>query len=338
MSTESADTQPTKAAEEPKIDAGAVLTAVVGGAQQLRRRSSVGVEKFAPVVEEKLTAGKSLLQKLQDFSHYLWVLLGLVLMLHGAQFKNLFLCTQIVMAFCFTRVQGSVLAFYNDLTTAKEKLDADAAGETKEGEASNKHAEKRASKKEATGLDKDAAEAKKLLKVLDTDKVSAAVFEVCVAAMACHMVMQGGLVRVVVVTNALVKGFKDRINGVFTFSGFEDMQKWTDLLISFVLYSTFGGMSVLFSSLAFALNLGATGAQLALTYGLQIAEKMGKVPGGKTADEFAASLPGLAALVVLTAFGTLWQFWAIMSDSGMASYFTFIYFPAVIAEWWISLF
>jgi len=79
-------------------------------------------------------------------------------------------------------------------------------------------------------------------------------------------------------------------------------------------------------------------ALLLTTYGLRIAEGMGRIPGGKTADEFAASVPGLAVLGGLTLFGTLWQFWAIVADSGMASYFTILYLPAVIAEWWISLF
>jgi len=335
------------------IDAGPVLTVPLALGAGFARKASDGVQKFA--VQEKLSAVKNnpTVEKITNKSNYLWALLGLVLIFHGAQFKNLFLCVQVLTAFCLSRVKGSVLALWNDLTTAKEKMNADAPAEDEskadakaEAKPESKHAQKRGAKQDGKldaadaqkQREEDAGEAKKLLKVIDTDKVSAAVFEVCVAAMAGHMVMEGGLVKAVVVTHALVKASQERINGLLKFSGFEDHQAWTDLLLSFVLSSFFGGMAMTMSSLAFAMNLASSGAQLLTTYGLRIAEGMGKIPGGKTADEFAASVPGLAALGGLTAFGTLWQFWAIMADSGMASYLTLLYLPAVIAEWWISLF
>lgn len=333
-----------------QIDAGPVLNIPLALGTVLSRKASDGVEKLA--VQEKFSTlkGNPNVAKLTSKSDYLWALLGLVLLFHGAQFKNLFLCTQIITAFCFARMKGSILALYNDLTTAKEKMDADGSDESKadakaEAKPENKHAQKRASKGAAGDKadvslqrEEDAAEAKKLLKALDTDKVSAAVFEVCVAAMSCHMVMQGGLMKVVVVTNALVNASKVKINGLLKFTGFEDMQAWTDLLLTFVLYSFFGGMALVASSLAFALNVASFAAQLLTTYGLKIAEAMGRIPGGKTADEFAASVQGLGLLGALTAFGTLWQFWAIVADSDMAFYFKIAYLPAVIGEWWISLF
>jgi len=329
----------------PTIDAGPALCLPLALGTVLMRKGSSGVEKLN--VTEKLSAVKdhATVAKIASMSTYLWTLLGFVLIFHGAQFKNLFLCTQIITEFLMARVKGSVLALWGDVSTAKEKLDGDAGDDATNADAKaeakpdSKHAQKRASKKDSDKpadqqqqREEDAAEAKKLLKVLDTDKLSAAVFEVCVAAMACHMVMEGGLVKAVAVTFALVKACKEKINAKLKFSGFEDMQAWTDLLLSFVLYSFFGGMAVLMPSVAFSLNLASCGAKLVTESGLRIGESMGRIPKGVSAEEFAGSLPGLAMLGGLAAFGTMWQFWAIMAESDMAFYFKIVYMPAYIAE------
>merc|ERR1712070_504210 len=151
-------------------------------------------------------------------------------------------------------------------------------------------------------------------------------------------VMEGGLARVVVVTYALVKACKEKIAGFLDFSEHKDMETWTDLLLNLVLYSFFGGMALVTRSLALALIVALCGAQLLTEHGLRLAESKGKIPDGQSAEAFAASVKGLAELGGLTVFGTLWQFWALMADSGMAWYFKIIYLPAYIGECVISLF
>jgi len=286
--------------------------------------------------------------KVSPFAEILWFALGVALIFHGAQFKNLFLCAQVVIAFCYLRVKEPALSLYKDVQTAMEKMNEEESDESKaDAKAApapgNKHAEKRAAKKDdgkspQQQREDDAAAAKKLLKVVDSKKVTDVVFEVCVAAMACHMVMEGGLARVVVVTYALVTACKEKIVAFLDFSEHEDMQAWTDLLLAFVLYCFFGGMAVIASSLALALLVAFCGAQLVTKHGLRLAASRGKIPEGQSAEAFAASLQGLAVLGGLTAFGTLWQFWALMADSGMAWYFKIIYLPAYSAECIVGLF
>jgi len=266
------------------------------------------------------------------------------LILHGAQFKNLFLCTQVITAFCYGRVKSSILSLYSDVVVAMDKVfeddntqdDPDAKKEPE-----NKHAKKRQDKKDSgkpsASREEDAAAAKKMLKVVDTDKVTAAVFELSVAFMACHMVMEGGLARAAMITYVLVKASKEIIQGFLDFSEHEDLKVWLDLFLSFVLYCFFGGMAVICPSLALGLTLGFVGAQLVLSHGTLAAQGLGKLPEGMTADAFAASVKGLAVLGGLTAFGALWQFWALLANSSAAWYFHFFYFPAYFAEALVSL-
>jgi len=331
-------------AEVKKINVGPALTVPLALAQRGGQMANSGLEKMA--VSEKFTKVRShpALEKITNRADMLWTLLGLVLIFHGAQFKNLFLCTQVIVVFCFERVKGSVVSLYSDVKTAQDKMKEDTSDESKadakaEAKPDNKHAQKRkdaavSSKPSAQQNEEDAAATKKLLKVLDSDKITAAVFELFVAYMACHMVMQEGLGKVVVVTHALVKAFKEKLVVFLEFSGHEDMESWTDLLVTFVLYTFFGGMAVVMPSLAFALTLASCGAKLAAENGFRVAEAMGKNPEGITTE----STKGLAVLCGLTAFGALWQFWALMADSGMAWYFRVLYLPAYMAEGVVSIF
>jgi len=329
---------------------GPALTVPLALACRGGQLAADSLEKFK--VSEKFTAVKdhAMVAKISSKSDMLWTALGMVLVFHGAQFKNIFLCTQVVMAFCYGRVNTSVMALYSDVKTAWVKTTEDddkpAAADAKaEAKPDNKHAQKRkdaASKSDGKDIkaqrEEDAAATKKVLKVVSTDKVTNVAFELLVSFMACHMVMQGGLARVAVVSHALVKASKEQLNAMLDFSGYEDLQAWTDILLTFVLYSFFAGMAVLVAPLALALNVAACGAQLVTENGLRIAESMGKIPDGMTAEAFASSLKGLVLLGGLTAFATLWQFWALMADSGMAWYFKMMYFPGCIAESIIGLF
>merc|ERR1712085_56551 len=122
----------------------------------------------------------------------LWAALGLVLLFHGAQFKNLFLCFQIITTFCLDRLKDSVCGIHSDVMTVHEKMSADApapsnADAKAEAKPDNKHASKRNSKKDdQKGADpadvkleqeQDAATTKKYFKALDTDKVARAAFD-----------------------------------------------------------------------------------------------------------------------------------------------------------------
>jgi len=330
--------------EVKKINVGPALTVPLALACRGGQIASDGYEKLA--VQEKLSKMKEhpTVAKITSKADMLWTLLGLVLLFHGAQFKNLFLCTQVIMGFCYGRVQGAGLSLYNDLKTAWEKTneDEDTKADAKAEAKPDKHAAKRQAKKDGANSkeqrEEDAAATKKVLKVLDSDKVTGIVFELAVAFMACHMVMEGGLAKVAVIAHALVKAFKEKIESLLDFSGHEDLKAWTDILLTFVLYLVFGGMAIVAAPLAFAVNVAACGAALVTEHGLRVAEAMGKIPGGLSAEAFAASTKGLALLGGLTAFGTLWQFWALMANSGMAWYFKMVYLPAYMAEGIISLF
>merc|ERR1740115_286459 len=113
--------------------------------------------------------------KVTTMADLLWTLLGLVLIFHGAQFKNLFLCIQLVKTFCYSRVQASVMSLYNDVKVAWDKTtegetDTPQADAKAEAKPDNKHAQKRkdASKQDAQATqeqcDEDAATTKKVLK------------------------------------------------------------------------------------------------------------------------------------------------------------------------------
>jgi len=315
--------------EVKKINVGAAITVPLALA---RRGGVIASETFQKHgVSEKFSALKAhpKIAKITDKADMLWTVLGLVLLFHGAQFKNLFFSTQVMLAFCFDRVKGSVLSLYSDVQTASEKMNEESKADAK--------AEPKPSDKKKV-QEQDAATAKKMLKALDSDKVSSAAFQVCVSAMVCHMVMQGGLAQVIVLAHALVKASKEKINALLDFSGHEDLQTWTDSILSLLLYVVFGFMAVVASPLAFALSLAITGAQLVTTNGLRVAESMGRIPGGLSAEAFAASTKGLAMLLALTAFGTVWQFWALMADNGMGWYFKMLYIPAYTAEGIVGLF
>jgi hypothetical protein len=334
--------------EIKKIDVGPVLTVPLALAQKGGQFASDQFQNLSP----KLSALKehALVKKITGATDIILTVLGLVLILHGAQFKNLFLCIQVTLAFSYGRIKTNVLALFSDIKEAKRKLTedepdkADAKAEAKPE--ANKHAQKRQSKKDDSKADEaskaqretDAAATKKVLKVLDTEKVSGLALELVMAFVACHMVMQGGLAKVVVVAYALVKATKEKIEGFLDFSEHDDLEVWTELFLRFILYVVFGGMAVFVSPLAFALNLAICGAQLVTQHSLQVAECMKKIPGGESAEDFCASTKGLAMLAGLTAFGTLWQFWALMADNGMAWYFQIVYICPLTAEWILGLF
>jgi len=267
---------------------------------------------------------------------------GTVLILHGVQFKNLFLCTQVIATFCYDRIMGSATAAWEDAQAALAKLGSDeATGDEKVADAKaapeNKHAKKRADKKDESKpkeqqQEEDIAKSKKVMKAFAPSKIQNIVFELCIAAMACHMVMEHGLMTKVVTVYAIVNASKDVIAPLLHWGEHEDLGLWKDILLAFVLYSIVGSVALLMPSFALAINVALCGAQLVTTYGLKFAESKNKLPQG-----FASSLRRFALLGGLAAFGTLWQYWALLADSGMSFWFKAIYLPAYMAENFISL-
>merc|ERR1719451_61781 len=186
-----------------------------------------------------------------------------MMLFHGCNFTNLFLCYQVI-SVCWIRLQSKAVSFYNHLTTGLEKKDegekkddenkddrakdeADTEAKDESGKTS-KHAQKRASKKagssmssgaDAANLEEDAAAFKDELKKVDASRLSDVVFESCLAFAACHMAMEGRLGTVVAVTYALMHSTKPKIEALFDFEDCDDIKEWTDLLLSFSLYTTF---------------------------------------------------------------------------------------------------
>jgi len=328
--------------EIQKINASSAITKPLALARQGSQKISQGVEKLQVTEKVKLVKDHSVVNKVlakaTQFANMLWALFGFVLIIHGAQFKNLFLCIQLVKAFYLDRVKTSVTTLAGSVTTAIEKMKADDAPESIEPDAkaeakSDKFAAKRAAKKDAANSDKqteeDVAVAKKALKVMDSEKLSNTAFEVCSAAMACHMVMHTHLGQAIVVAHDLANMAKEKIEALVTFEDLEDLSAWTDLILRFVLYSLFFGLALVAAPFALAFDVSAFGAQLVLQYGARVAQSVGKLPD---AESFVSSKNGLITLAGLTAFGTLWQFWSLMAASGMAWYFKLAYLPAIITE------
>lgn len=328
--------------EIQKINASSAINKPLAIARQGSQRFSEGVEKLQ--VKEKVTMIKEhsvvnkVLAKATEFANLLWALLGFTMIIHGAQFKNLFLCIQLIKAFYFDRVKTSITTLAGGVTTALEKMKADAPESNIEPDAkaeakSDKYAAKRGAKKDAANSEKqteeDVAAAKKALKAMDSEKLSNTAFEVCSAAMACHMVMHTHLGQAIVLAHDLAKVAKAKIDDLVAFEGLEDLSTWIDLIVRFVLYSVFFGLALVAAPFALAFDVSAFGAQLALQYGARVAQSVGKLPD---AESFLSSKKGLIALAGMTAFGTLWQFWSLMAASGIAWYFKLFYLPALIAE------
>lgn len=327
----------------PKLNAARAVAVPLAAASQ-------GVQAISKLVSEHQLGDKlsklgshSALEHLSSRKELLLAVLGLVLVLHGAQFKNIILVTQLVLSFLYVRVRGSVMAIYNDIKTVVDKAEADApqAEPAKESnEDQSKHAKKRDAKKEAakapSAADTQAhiEASKKVLKALDSERLTNASTEVMVCLMACLLVLHGGLAQRVAISYALVAAVAGRVEGLLHFEGFEDVKSWTSSFLRFALWVVILPMAIFMGPLALILNVVAFGADLATQHGMAFLAKIGKVPD---ADAILGSPKGLMAFGGLVAFGTLWQVWSWAAGSGMAWYFQMLYLPAIIAEGLLGL-
>lgn len=292
-------------------------------------------------VGDLLTQAKehTVLKKAAEQKEMLMSLLGLALILHGAQFKNLLLCFQVVVAFLYERIERTVAAVLRDVAAVREKVLADApAAQEQEptAEASSddksKHAAKRDKKKASYSSDNadqkvDEAEmAKKVLKFLDSEKLSAAGTEILAAVLVCILVINGGLAQKVTVAYALVNLIAARLELILEFPGNEDIQAWTRLMSRAVLWMVVLPISLFMGPLALVLNSAALGARLVGEHGFE-----------KLVQVNPTTMKGLTMALALMGLGTMWQLWSWASNSGMAWYFTLVYFPAIVAEACLSV-
>lgn len=327
------------ASEGLKIDLSSALTAPLVKGRKVYEMLLRGAENF-PVAEKVAKLKKHhLVQKLDEQRQLVLAVLGVALVLHGSEFKNLLLCTQVVILFLYERVKNSVTTLWTDITSARDRLKADtgagaAKEETVEKSRNQKAKEKREKKNEpkpsfAELRKVDADMTKKTLKELDSEKITQASLEVLAAFTACLLVIHGGLAQKVAVAYSVVGFISAHLMPLVEFPGYEDLEEWTTIFVRFALWLVVFPLACFCGPLMLALNAASCGANLALTYGLPVLQARGKIAD---AAAFAASKEGLMALGGLTAFGTLYQLWTWAAGSGMGWYFQLIYLPAVIAE------
>jgi len=270
-----------------------------------------------------------LVEQVRSKSELVLALLGLALIFHGAQFKNLLLCSQVVAAFLYDRVAGSVQAICSDIQTAREKLQADQPQDTSDEKTKKKAADNKAEKQR-----EDAEVAKKALGALSSERLSAAAVEVLASGLACLVVLHGGLAQKFAIANALVGLTVDKVEAFVEFKGHDDIKAWTSLFVRVALYAVFLPLALAAAPVALALDAAACGARLATEHGVRFLASIGKVGD---ADAFLASQKGYVVFAGMAAAGALWQIWTLAAGGGMAWYFTVLYLPAVIAEGVIGL-
>jgi hypothetical protein len=280
-------------------------------------------------------------QKLDENRHIVLAFLGVALVLHGSEFKNLFLCTQVVYFFLFERVKNSLTEVHGHITTARDKLKADtaaAAGTEGEEKTDKSKAQKTKEKKERKNEPKptfaevtkmEADMTKKALKELDSGKLADAVVEVLGALVSCILIIQGGLAQKVAIAYFVVGFVSAKVMPMLEFPGYEDLEEWTTMLVRFGIWLLVLPLTFLCGPLMLALNAASRGANLAVYHGAYFLEGRQKI---EDAAAFAASLKGLMALGALTLFGTLFQLgmWALSIP--LPVYFKLVYLPAVLIE------
>jgi hypothetical protein len=357
------DATPTMSAKKVQVPAAAV-TKGLAAARRTQNKILEGKDKVMAKVEQpgikdtlkKVSEKKDSAKKMySSFFDLIWFAVGVMMLFHGCNFTNLFLCYQVI-AMCWIRLQSKAVSLYNHLTTGLEKKDEGekqddenkddkAKGETEteakdEASKSSKHAQKRANKKEGSGkssgndaanLEEDAAAFKDGLKKVDANRLSDFAVEVCLAFAACHMAMEGRFGTVIVVTYALVCSTKPKIEALLDFEDCDDVKDWTDILLSFLLYTIFGTMAALATSLAIALNVCLFASALVLEYGLRVPQIKSKVDPD---EKLLSSQQGSLILMALMLFGLLKQ----MVFPGMAWYFRLMYCPLLIAEIFVGFF
>lgn len=314
--------------EKIKVNAGPALAAALTGAAK-GYSAFTGLLTEHKVKEKMDKATTPVIEQATLHKELLLSLTGVALILHGSQFKNLMLCGQVFKTFFYDRVKTAVSATLEDLDTAQKKIQADAPAAKPEAPAKNKaDAKKKAEAAKQQNLDV----AKKVLKLLDSERFASTTGELLMAGLVCLLVMHGGLPQAVVVTFALVKFLANHVQSVIEFGAFEELEKWNTMLIKFILWLVLLPLSR--CSVALALNASILGATLALKNGCCVAEQFGKL---EKTEEFLASRQGLTALFGLVGVGTALNLWGFASGVGMAWYFRIVYCPAVFAESFLSV-
>lgn len=246
-------------------------------------------------ISDKLVKLTSNLEVLGKNKETILAVLGAVLVLHGAQFQNILLCA-LVLRLVFDRVTKPVMAVYSDVRAAHEKVLADAPAE---GEM-----------------------AKKLLKLLDSEKLTASAVEVLAALLACLLVMHGGLPQYVLLAHSLVSVASEHAENFVQFPGLEDMKPWTQVFLRLSLWAVCLPMAFLMGQLVLILIAAATGATMLLQHGAVMAS---------VAERRELLWAGLVG------FGAIWQLWTCAQGAGLYWVFNLAYLPAFVVEGILSL-
>lgn len=277
----------------------------------------------------------ALVEKAKENLNLLLVILGFSLVLHGAQFTNIFLCTGVIVKLGERRGWEACKTLYNDIATCKEKIAADAPAPAEndvadsKGKHSKKNREAKAAEKqtaEAAAKEKENLEkATKVLKFLNTEHVSKAVMEVLLALILCFQMIHGGFARSVVVSMALVELVSECVEGFVEFPDFEGIETWAKFIIRVAMWLLILPISTIFPNLTLILCTAAVGGRFIEQYGFQILDRMGK----------GAYLEGQNCLIVqatLLSFGSFWQLWTLAGGSGLFWVFSLLYLPLLIVE------
>merc|ERR1740129_2122589 len=138
----------------------------------------------------------------------------------------------------------------------------------------------------------DAEEAKKALRLLDSERLSAATTEVLLAAMACLLVIHGGFARKVAIAHALVGIAAKQVEPLLEFPGHEDIAAWTTTLVRLVLWVVFLFLTQVATTLTLAMDASLVGALLVTQHSARFLAAIGKMAD---AQAFIASPKGLMA-------------------------------------------
>jgi len=248
-------------------------------------------------ISEKLAKMTGHLELLCKNKETVLAVLGAVLVLHGAQFQNIILCALVLRLF-WDRVTKPVLAVYSDVQVAYEKVSADARVDVPAG----------------------GEMAKKMLKLLDSEKLAGSAADVFAALLACLLVMHGGLPQHVVLAHSLVSVASEHAENFVQFPGFEDIKPWTQVFLRLCLWAVCLPVVFLMGHFALILLAAATGATMLL--------QNGKAPVAEQKELLWAGLVG---------FGTFWQLWTCTQGTGLHWAFNLAYLPAFVVEGILSL-
>lgn len=275
-------------------------------------------------VSEKFSALKdhSLCHMVIGKKDLIWTIVGAALVIHGGQFRNLFLCTLVVDQYLRLSGWEAGAKMIDDIQKCVDK--------SEDAKTDDKSEDAKTYDKKAFVAQEQFAIAQKVLKRLDSDAASNFGFGIFVAFVASISVMHGGLLTTVFVAKILVETTYGRVNEVLKFSFLSEMEQWCEFFVRLFLWVVVLALSFLVPQFTFALCAAAYGSNLLMS------NLVGVV--GERAQGVTSGRNGLIVYVACVLLGWLWQSWTFLSGGSIAWYFNMLYIVAVIPETILSLF